>query len=556
MTEKSNRFNQYEVECMEFSIQSVKPISTEELLSYYRKSKGYVKLNSGKNRKGVFCPSNELTDPLSYFNGNLYNLGISLGEYVTPKKGGTKDNLSSINFFAIDIDYSFDLPAETVVEKLMNELIGDGCGSPIPFPTFIEYGHRMRFLYALEHPYILRGLKGKRRERAIRFVQKVAHSYADRINAIDPQYHAEGQKLTSTFRPAGSINRKTCFDKVHNRCVTVCKSVIQIIPGGGKSHDLQFYADYVMTEKKTYVDLQEWKKEHKTKRSSIHVRGIRGGKDYRTERLETLLQLQRQGSCIGMRETMCWNFHNLCLSMGNTREEAYEKLVDFNQNFEVPLSRSEVRSARVRKVYSLKSETFYRQFGMEKVTTRDPEYNRAYGKAYYKEKRSIEKKQGKLFQQKREVMKAKAKKLRSEGYSVMDIARELSVSRRTVYYYLKESERQEYATKQSEKIVSMADVRTKRKPRKEVIPYHMTERQIQEVEKASDQTAFFWFGRVLTKEEIVYDCGGLDIRFLAGLRPRNHSAPPVTQTISVCPMEEREGRSLEKDYDWDPSIAL
>ena len=77
-----------------------------DILAFYRMSKGYVKVNNGSHRGGKFIPSDKLEDPLNVMDSNI-NLGMSLGEFISPKKGGSLSNLASINMFAIDIDFDF-----------------------------------------------------------------------------------------------------------------------------------------------------------------------------------------------------------------------------------------------------------------------------------------------------------------------------------------------------------------------------------------------------------------------------------------------------------------
>jgi predicted transcriptional regulator len=135
---------------------------------------------------------------------------------------------------------------------------------------------------------------------------------------------------------------------------------------------------------------------------------------------------------------MCWNFCNLMFSMGDSKEEAYRAMSDFNSDFQIPLPPSKVRSARTKRVYKLTERTFYAQFNLEPEHTKDAEYSREYSRAYRVEKKRILTEKGKTFQQQREKKKARAKELRSLGLSADEIAIELGVSKRSVYYYLKE----------------------------------------------------------------------------------------------------------------------
>jgi hypothetical protein len=417
---------------MEFPFVDV-PLS--EVLSYYQKSKGYVKFNSGRNRRGVFVPSDELSGSLPSLGTNV-NLGIGLGEYSVPRLGGVLDNLSSIHFFAIDIDFDFPKSPEEVILMLYSDLTSDMDGlSPIPFPTYVEYGHRIRLLYALSEPYILR-TRGRHRRAAIRFCQKVIHCYAEVINGLNPHYHAEGQRLTTTFRPAGSINHKTTWNPTTERPDTICHVPVKMIRGGGKAMTMQDYSAFVMDSPKDHADKKAWKREHK-RRVKVHVSSVRGGNHYLLDRVEALLRLQKDLSCIGMRETMCWNYHNLMLSLGKSDVEAYALLKKFNDNFRIPLPKNELRSARVKHVYHLSEQTFYAQFGMEKDNpTKDPDYHKAYSKAYRKEvKKNLEEK-GQTKRQLREERKEKVQKLHSEGMGAKEIAKLLQISVRTVYYDL------------------------------------------------------------------------------------------------------------------------
>jgi len=413
-------------------------VGINDILAFYKNSKGYVKINNGSHRGGKFIPSDKLENPLNVMDSNI-NLGMSLGEFISPKKGGSLSNLASINMFAIDIDFDFPgMTPEQVIKQLYSDMShGYTDCSYIPFPTFIEYGHRVRFLYALKKPYILRNIKG-RKNRTLKFLQKVTGLYADYINTLNPNYHAEGQKLHTTFRPAGSVNRKSVFNPATEQLETLYSIPVHIIKGNGVPMDMQDYADFVMPDRKDYEDYECRKEAKKKKRAKIHVSGVKRGNSYLVRRVETLKRLQKESNCIGMRETMCFNFCNARISLGDSKEEAYRAMSDFNSDFQIPLSPSKVRSARTKKVYKMTERTFYAQFNLEPEHTKDAEYSREYSRAYRIEKKRILTEKGKTFQQQREKKKARAKELRSLGLSADEIAIELGVSKRSVYYYLKE----------------------------------------------------------------------------------------------------------------------
>lgn len=418
-----------------------KEVTTEQVLrDAFGQSKGYVKVMDGKSQK--FYPSEELISHWDRIreDHSPFNLFVSIGQFVTPKKGGKVDNLAALCMMPVDIDY--DIPGmcpEECYEMIVDKLTKNGL-SVIPFPTYVECGHRLRILYLFQTPYIVR-YAGRKRRSCFRFLSKLFQYYVNVVNSIDPRLHAETQKLSSFFRPAGSLNFKGVWD-VQNHCYKEKEThKVRIYEGGGHPMDVNALASFVLKSRSEWESTRTKKKIRM--KAKIHVKAK--GKSFLLRRLDFLLDLQAKlhYDCIGMRETMCWNFYNVLLSLGNTPGESFRQMRRFNSNFRSPLSTAEIRGARTTKIYRIRDWKFYAQFGEEQpAMTR--EEKRAHDRAYSKERRAIVRKiredAGDMAWQKREARRQKVSELRANGYGANDIARVVGVSRRTVYYDLALSE--------------------------------------------------------------------------------------------------------------------
>lgn len=360
-----------------------------------------------------------------YFSNNtdmMYSLNCYNNMY-----NANENSLFSLQNIAIDVDFNTD-------EYTLNEalkLIKDEMGNNVPVATIIETGHRIRLLYTIQDVAVT--------EKSIKVFNLVSCEIANRLK----QYGASAQPPTSFGRIEGSINSKN----------------------GAKINNILFNPRvYTLREMQKEL-LPPWEKKLiKTNKNGkvVKIRNIYTLNLDRLHDFEIIQSIREEG----YREILCYLYRNYCLLSSMTHEEAWDKTVQFNNNFNVPLKENELDSdtkALNRKQYIHKSVTILRLLDItpeeeEKLhltnimsrkesNRRDrvyqknnyigdkAEYKRQKRKQAYQEQLKLEGKQTE--KDKISCRRQKIKDLLSKGLKQKDICIQLDISKRTCLYDIK-----------------------------------------------------------------------------------------------------------------------
>lgn len=343
---------------MEFPLKE----TTFDELSLYNKRDSYVKIMD-KNRKGKFISNRDIKNPI-YAEENKQNLMVSISGYIKPNHA-TKNNLAMVYMMPIDVDFTLNQQPEEVYQDIINRLTSNGnMPSYIPLPTYIECGHRLRLVWVFSEPYMLITTR-KKKLGAIKFIEKVFKAYTDEINSLNPFYNAEPQKLTSFIRPNGSINIK--YEEYYQNNERLYRpsfaEEIRYYRCSNIRYTLQELADSILPM--TKEEYEPLSKERTHKRTYISLKKkLSVNNHYLQNRLKFLQENQKELE-EGHRELLCFHYYNVLLSLGISPRECMERMITYNENFLHPLSLTEVKDARARKIYKYSEYRFYQTFGKD-----------------------------------------------------------------------------------------------------------------------------------------------------------------------------------------------
>lgn len=337
------------------------------------------------------------------FNDMMYSLNCFNNMYKH-----TKDTLFSLQNFALDVDFPTNkYTIKQVIEIVKNLYMKD----EIPVPNIIEYGHRIRLLYSIEDVPVTK--------RSVRLLEKIS---AQINNMLPKDINSSTQPLTTYARLIGSVNTKN-------------NSIIKAqILNPNK---------YVLKElQEEYLEAPQWIK--KVKKANKKVIGIQNTYTLNLARIRDLERIQNIRE-EGYKEYLCYLYRNYCLLSGMSKEQAWQKTIEFNNKFRVPKKANKLNGETKslnRKQYLHKSETILELLDIEPVdeiklgleTIISPlEYKRREnirGKKNYKKKL---KEQGKITKKEQILeIREKIKSLKIQGFKNKEIAQMLSLPTKTL----------------------------------------------------------------------------------------------------------------------------
>lgn len=395
---------------------------------------------TGYKRKNNMYPISALKDGDKLYqilksNGKSEDMMVNLNPFRT-MKSTARNNLFCINNIAIDIDYRNikdfeDLAPESIIILLEMDFFGNA----IPAPTYIEYGHQVRLIYAIETCYI-----PKNRDNVVRLAQRVSEVFAKRLK----DYGAEKQNIESYYRLPGSINSKD----------------------GSEIH-MVMYNDairYTLNElQELWLDeLPNWYKRKKGRKQLGKVTKLHNVYALNTNRLLDFEKIQSDLNDRGitdLRARLCFLYRNYVLvrekyQKGELSEEDFEKAEDemlkFNAKFNYPMREHVIESAtRVvnYRQYLYKNETLlnFLELDWEEAESLElqsifkPKTPEEWNKEYYIN--SLKKKDKLTKQEEVTERREKIKDLLQKGLKQKDICCTLKISKRTYVRdrnYLKE----------------------------------------------------------------------------------------------------------------------
>ena len=281
--------------------------------------------NIGSNHQYMFKVEELFDiDKLSkiFKNFKKENLGMTFNSFAHCKSKNRNSGLFGVQTLVVDIDYKTTEyeNADSVLYFLEEEYFGRA----IPAPNYIEYGNQMRLIYILKEPVKFRHRMGADLRN---FVQFVNNFFTNKLN----EFGADVQGLNSYIRLPHSINTK----HKKNQVVRVEKYSDEIF----KFQDL---VDEFLP------DLPSWykpKSERKKKKKISNVKNLYVRHTGLLSDLEKLQAYYNEFELEGHREICAYLYRNYCLLIGLSKEEAKEKMLEFNKNWNVPLIEKKLLSA-------------------------------------------------------------------------------------------------------------------------------------------------------------------------------------------------------------------
>lgn len=271
--------------------------------------------------------------------------------YVTPngfstrsKYGRKVEKLRQVNVLKYDIDFHAPADDAPYLSYLAFEILkASWCSGAIPVPSMVvDSGRGLHLYYALERStaYRLRG--GAINDRGLRYLADVDRRLADALQAaIETLHEARLDRsvsdLARVMRVPGTINRangRTC----------------QVVYDSGTTHTLASLAAALPAQGRVHRPMRP--------------RLLRFDKlsMSRMAKVEAL-QEARGTRCHGTRELMCFVYYNAAVQVYESRDDAFEALVAFNERFVERVAVRELEGVR----RSVDKVGFYK-IGAEKVT--------------------------------------------------------------------------------------------------------------------------------------------------------------------------------------------
>lgn len=425
---------------------------------------GYVKLQCGRNRSGVFVPVHcfareDFEKYFTYKTLNERNLMMSACSFERKKKA-TEDTI--VNVFALTIELSNPFP-ETMPTKKIWELIEKSISKSVPEPTYIERAKNLRLVYILDEPFCMRFQKKSRRKDAVRWLQSIKQNICEEINkATDGYLNAHIDRLARYVRVPNSVEQHFLMfrkkkGKGYDYHLTSSDTVSIWRNPDGKIWKIKELSDaaFHFSRPEWYDD---WKRRqlHPAPEPKISISprtGLRARINERKMRLLEDLTLNRTLKINPLtdehakdycRELTCFMYQNFALSAGYSLDDVIKMVKELNQSFYEPLHLMEaLMTAHPKKEYNLPYEYIFKTL---KVTEEEKkqldlydkkEYDRAYARerrsAAYRKKLEL----GSTRMQLKEKAVLLAAKLKAAGKTVLEIAVEMKVCIRSVYNYLR-----------------------------------------------------------------------------------------------------------------------
>lgn len=387
------------------------------IFSVYREC--YIRLRNKKTGEYRSYNVQALQDPYrlqaiinSKYFSNTIDLMYSLNCYNNMYTCN-ENTLFSLQNFALDIDFPLEKYTIKQVKNILKNLWDSGA---IPVPNLLEYGHRVRVIYSIEDVAVKKGSK-----KAINLIKKVGETIN---NKIPEDLNSSVQALTTYGRINGSINSKD-NSKVKIDVLNPKKYVLR---------DLQ----------NTLLEVPEWKKKLKKANKNSKIVSFKNSYTLNLARVRDLEKIQSIREK-GYRELLCYLYRNYLLLLNIDNTEVWEKLKEFNNNFKNPLKENKLDGDTKhlnRKQYLHKSETILKLLDITEeeekklnLETICSELETRRRKIEGQKKKYIEKlhEQGKLTKvEQNNIIRAKIKSLKIEGFKNREIAQELNLPVKTV----------------------------------------------------------------------------------------------------------------------------
>lgn len=302
----------------------------------YSNSLGFIKIWSGKNKKGYFYSSEILSNKeklsaiLTSHRFGDNNVYASLSTYKTMQKA-TNDNILNVCALALDVDYHLYKNQENIKETDALNAIECAILNGFPEPTYIEASRNIRLVYILETPY---RIKNKIATKSKNFLKLVAQFLSEKLNQFQDflYFNSTPQKLTSFFRIPYSFNKRSIghFNKDSNKYIVDDISI----------HKVKTYFRNIIwdIDKLAELILPEKEKNNEDKQDTQNNMKENFGGIVCERRLKELEELQHRGYDIGHRENLCYLYWVTLKQLGYTDEETKQALIKYNLQFKVPLS--------------------------------------------------------------------------------------------------------------------------------------------------------------------------------------------------------------------------
>ena len=347
------------------------------------------------------------------------------------KKGSNKKNrLFSIYCFAIDVDYIDIKKEEREYQKILrentfgfNQNIISFCVKPkdyysfiseqfeilgVPYPSFIECGHRLRLLYLLESP-----VNCSKQSNAIRAVERIQETICKKLNK-EYECGAEPQLLSGYFRMPGSINSKD-------------NSKIEIWLATGNKYCISELIEEYLPDLKYSPD--EYKKINKQRKRRFTF----DTEQLCKERLNIFNRLHEYAVMNNCREVLTFLYTATYLTI-NPRENSISIASEFNKMFSVPLPENEIRSSfRTTKSYKFTNKKIASMLNMDEEEL----YGYGISESIREKIRRERIKNGDMRWQKAEARYQEYIKLQATGMKRKEIAKMLNLSVETIKKYRK-----------------------------------------------------------------------------------------------------------------------
>lgn len=384
---------------------------------------GYLCIRSGNgtDQGQSFFPVSQLQ------NENAVNQELSRHSYkdaymsFASYKGGkhprrSEDRLLNIYAFSIDVDYpNLSVSPEDILSYILENV-------SIPVPNYAECGHRLRLIYIFREPLRLFSKQKKALLAGFHFLQESICQMINETLSFDGiSFGAESNPPTSFFRIPGSINTKD-------------DSVIRLLFISKEQYTLQEYfeewipsviLDKSGCKEKWYA---EWKQTPKKRKSHSSIQKLW---EMRLQTLKELRTLQNPHRKKLLFVYACGLKH---LNPDITSQELFQECLLYNEGFSVPLRPNQVY-AQINQV-NKKNYKFTDEF-LAFYLEVDSSYFAALSrkerdKVRYEEKKKQKQKKGQTRQQKVSRRQKKIKEMITEGYTLIQIAKECRISIATV----------------------------------------------------------------------------------------------------------------------------
>lgn len=369
------------------------------------------------------------------------NLGFSLATYYIKSKHMTKNNISCLNAFCVDIDYRKNKMYADREPEFILAMLEEYNFAGLPQPDYAELGHQLRLIYVFAEPVFMpkptSRAKKQKREKMFTLYRRIGQHFANVLNE-EFDLCAETQLPTSFIRIPGSTNPKT------KRNIT-----ITAYPDSYRYTMREFKDEFLPNLEPWYPF---WIQKGPSKK-----KGFPNAYDIHEHNKNILLDLEkiqsyynRIGKYDGYREVICWIYLMYAILVYNDEKFAWNELKKFNSRFMKPFTEHRLEyDLRTTKPYPLKNQTILDKLGLslldakklDLTISRQKKRKKTSEKAGYVKNMKKRRAKGLLRVQQKQKNICTAASYKEKGFPVSKIAKIMNVSTRSVFRYLKEVEK-------------------------------------------------------------------------------------------------------------------